>query len=339
MADKKISQLTSATTPLVGTEVLPIVQSSTTVQVSAANVTAGRAVSGASFDVTGSTAPANGMYLPAANSVALSTNSSVRFRVDASGNAGLGVTPAAHGSSERALDIGNTTSFGRQSDAALVANFNVFTNASSQYVYRISSFASSYQQLAGEHKFFTAPSGTAGNNVTLTQRMTITQPGDITANTGNFVVGTAGKGIDFSANGGDILSQYDEGTYTPVFTASSSNPTVTYGLQRGKYVRVGNSVTVSVFITWSAFSGGSGDLQISLPFAGESSVGAGGAGSISDLTGFTFAAGRTFCSIRPNSNVLYATFPQSGSLVSTSNTTVAQTAASGLIVFSTTYLI
>jgi hypothetical protein len=177
MADKKISQLTSATTPLAGTEVLPIVQSSTTVQVSAANVTAGRAVSGASFDVTGSTAPANGMYLPAANSVALSTNSSVRFRVDASGNAGLGVTPAAHGSSERALDIGNTTSFGRQSDAALVANFNTFLNASSQYVYRISSFASSYQQLTGEHKFFTAPSGTAGNNVTLTQRMTITQPG------------------------------------------------------------------------------------------------------------------------------------------------------------------
>jgi hypothetical protein len=135
------------------------------------------------------------MYLPAANSVALSTNSSVRFRVDASGNAGLGVTPAAHGSSERALDIGNTTSFGRQSDAALVVNFNTFLNASSQYVYRISSFASSYQQLAGEHKFFTAPSGTAGNTVTLTQRMTITQSGDITANTGNLVIGTAGKGV------------------------------------------------------------------------------------------------------------------------------------------------
>jgi len=163
--------------------------------------------------------------------------------------------------------------------------------------------------------------------------------GDQTLATGNLIIGTSSKGIDFSANGGDILSQYDEGTYTPVFTASSSNPTVTYGLQRGKYVRVGNSVTVSVFISWSAFSGGLGDLQISLPFAGESSVGAGGAGSISDLTGFTFAAGRTFCSVRPNSNVFYATFPQSGSLVSTSNTTVAQTAASGLIVFSTTYLI
>ena len=49
MADKKISALTSAATPLAGTEVLPIVQSGATVKVSAADITAGRAVSGASF--------------------------------------------------------------------------------------------------------------------------------------------------------------------------------------------------------------------------------------------------------------------------------------------------
>jgi hypothetical protein len=42
MADKKISALTSAATPLAGTEVLPIVQSGSTVKVSIANVTAGR---------------------------------------------------------------------------------------------------------------------------------------------------------------------------------------------------------------------------------------------------------------------------------------------------------
>ena len=44
MADLKISALTGATTPLAGTEVLPIVQSSTTVKVSVANLTAGRAI-------------------------------------------------------------------------------------------------------------------------------------------------------------------------------------------------------------------------------------------------------------------------------------------------------
>ena len=45
MADLKISQLTSATTPLAGTEVLPIVQSATTVKVPVSDLTAGRAVS------------------------------------------------------------------------------------------------------------------------------------------------------------------------------------------------------------------------------------------------------------------------------------------------------
>lgn len=42
MADKKISALTGASTPLTGTEVLPIVQSGSTVKVAVSNLTAGR---------------------------------------------------------------------------------------------------------------------------------------------------------------------------------------------------------------------------------------------------------------------------------------------------------
>jgi hypothetical protein len=49
MADKKISALTGATTPLTGTEVLPVVQSGATVKVSVANLTAGRAVGATSI--------------------------------------------------------------------------------------------------------------------------------------------------------------------------------------------------------------------------------------------------------------------------------------------------
>jgi hypothetical protein len=45
MADTKISALPASTTPLAGTEVLPIVQGGVTKQVSVANLTAGRAVS------------------------------------------------------------------------------------------------------------------------------------------------------------------------------------------------------------------------------------------------------------------------------------------------------
>jgi hypothetical protein len=103
MADVKISALPASTTPLAGTEVLPIVQSSTTKQVSVANLTAGRSVGGTNFIPSGSSAPTNGMFLPTANTLGFSTNSTERMRIDSSGNVGLGVTPAC------ILDISGAT--------------------------------------------------------------------------------------------------------------------------------------------------------------------------------------------------------------------------------------
>jgi hypothetical protein len=52
MADTKISALPASTVPLAGTEVLPIVQSSATKQVSVANLTAGRAISATQMTLT-----------------------------------------------------------------------------------------------------------------------------------------------------------------------------------------------------------------------------------------------------------------------------------------------
>jgi hypothetical protein len=66
MANSKISALTSATTPLAGTETLPIVQSGTTKQVSVANLTAGRAVSFLNC-TWGTTGYGDGSYLGVAN--------------------------------------------------------------------------------------------------------------------------------------------------------------------------------------------------------------------------------------------------------------------------------
>ena len=94
MANSKISALTAATTPVAGTEVLPIVQSSATVKVAISDLTAGRSVSGSNFVVTSSTIPANGVYLPATNSVGIATNGSEKVRIDNSGYVGIGTTGA-----------------------------------------------------------------------------------------------------------------------------------------------------------------------------------------------------------------------------------------------------
>jgi hypothetical protein len=58
----------------------------------------------ASFIPTSSTAPSNGVYLPASNSVAISTNGTGRLFVDASGNVGVGVASPVH-----PLDVAGNT--------------------------------------------------------------------------------------------------------------------------------------------------------------------------------------------------------------------------------------
>jgi hypothetical protein len=70
MADTKISALPASTVPLAGTEVLPIVQSSTTKQVSVANLTAGR-----SFDALGMTLTSTDAAAAAAPTLDLYRNS------------------------------------------------------------------------------------------------------------------------------------------------------------------------------------------------------------------------------------------------------------------------
>lgn len=95
MANTKISALTSSTTPLAGTEVLPIVQSSATVKVAVSDLTAGRTVSATKFTPTGSSAAGNGLYLPAANALGLSTNGANAVYIDSSQNVGVGITPGA----------------------------------------------------------------------------------------------------------------------------------------------------------------------------------------------------------------------------------------------------
>lgn len=85
MTDKKISQLTNATTPLAGTEVLPIVQSGSTVKVPVSDLTAGRTTSAAKFVPTGGDATGNGMYLAGVGQLAWSTDGVLRMRLSSSG--------------------------------------------------------------------------------------------------------------------------------------------------------------------------------------------------------------------------------------------------------------
>lgn len=58
---------------------------------------------------------------------------------------------------------------------------------------------------------------------------------------------------------------YETGTWTPVLTASTTNPTVSYGTRTGRYTRIGDRVFAEFDVPITTRSGGSGNAQISLP--------------------------------------------------------------------------
>lgn len=70
-----------------------------------------------------------------------------------------------------------------------------------------------------------------------------TQYGNQTIVDGDLVIGTSGKGINFSAAGGDTLTIYDEGSWTP--NQGSGLTVVGAFSSSGKYTRVGRLVTVT----------------------------------------------------------------------------------------------
>lgn len=108
-----------------------------------------------------------------------STNHAV---LDSSGNLGLGVTPSAWGSGGK-LEMGAGQIISMQGAANLASN--AYYNAG--WKYTTSTFASYYSQSSGQHQWYTAPSGTAGNAISFTQAMTLDA-------SGNLLVGTTSNG-------------------------------------------------------------------------------------------------------------------------------------------------
>ena len=109
-----------------------------------------------------------------------SPTSNIGMRLDSSGNLGLGVTPSAWGSGYTAQQIKQGALW--STGTTIHVGSNAYYDGSN-YKYMLGDFASRLQQVSGEFRFFTAPSGTAGDTISFTQAATLTADGD-------FLVGT-----------------------------------------------------------------------------------------------------------------------------------------------------
>ena len=93
--------------------------------------------------------------------------------------------------------------------------------------------------------------------------------GNIRIDNGNLVIGTAGKGIDFSATAhpagmtSELLADYEEGTWTPAITGWTS---ISYAYQNGNYTKIGNQVTAWFYIVFSGTSAASAVQIANLPY-------------------------------------------------------------------------
>ena len=247
MADLKISALTGATTPLAGTEVLPIVQSGTTKQVSVANLTAGRAVSVSTLGV-GVTTPVSIVEASSTTPVITASQSSTSVAI----NTLVGAFNAY------SYDV-SLNSKGGVGGVRVYSEVTWSTGGTPSYL-----------------AFYTHPD--LPNNDTLLGAVVeagrFDSSGNLKVNNGNLVIGTAGKGIDFSADGqaagmtSELLDDYEEGTWTPVLGGSGGTSGQTYGTQAGTYTKIGNLVCAVFETTLSAKGTITTNAQIQgLPFS------------------------------------------------------------------------
>ena len=121
-------------------------------------------------------------------------------------NLGLGVTPSAWDSSWKAFQIGTRASFVSAGDSSSIISQNAQFNSGWKY---ISTAAAGLYVAAfnGQHQWFTAASGTAGNAITFTQAMTLDASSNLMVGTttaiGKF---TVQQSTDSSAGGVAIVS-------------------------------------------------------------------------------------------------------------------------------------
>jgi hypothetical protein len=249
MSNSKISALTSATTPLAGTETLPVVQSSATKQVSVANLTAGRAVS---------------MLSATAGNIQVSGNTVAS--TDTNGN--INLTPNGTG----AVVTGNYATVGTgsgftslkiQSSAGGGADVVWNTGTSNRWILEKAGAESGSNAGSDLYWYRYTDAGGYLGLAYLMNRST----GDFT-NYSNFIQGTAAKGINFTANTpaagmtSQLLNWYEEGTWTVAWTSVTGTPSNTTGY----YTRIGRVVTFSYAAGANSLTGVAGTTRFTLPF-------------------------------------------------------------------------
>ena len=139
---------------------------------------------------------------------------------------------------------------------------------------------------------------------------------NLTLGTGNLIIGTNGKGIDFaitpdesgggSAATSEVLDEYEEGTWTMDFQDASGNQ-ATYHNNTGYYTKIGDRVFINGFINVNSIGSVSGNAKlVTLPFTVKNNNAAYSSAHVGYCTGGSFgtAGHNVSFHIKPNDTQL-----------------------------------
>jgi len=175
-------------------------------------------------------------------------------------NVGIGSSPVSWSGGMRALELKGYSGTTKQGSIAFDSH----------------SGANGYNLISTDTGNMLFYNGTT-NRASAVETLKIQTTGNVTVSNGNLVIGTSGKGIDFSANGNaggmtsEVLSDYETGTFTAQLNGGTtpSTPLVT----TGSYTKIGNTVTFSFAFENQDTTGYAGHLSFSgLPFGSASST-------------------------------------------------------------------
>jgi predicted secreted protein len=154
--------------------------------------------------------------------LAIDIGGTERLRIDSTGDVGIGVTPSVWSASYIGFQIGGSTSIWTDKTAGLrtFISTNLFFDGTNRK-YIATGAASEYLQgTDGSHVWYSAASGSAGSNITFTERLRI----DSSGNVGIGITNPAGK---LDVKGGNI---YNTTTASGTTAFVISNGTIAAGI-------------------------------------------------------------------------------------------------------------